>query len=80
MPKSEEVHVPEPLRHQRAEPRGRKRPHRGCARHLYRSERYSTGDLKVETYCLAVPMFEFVRSEFGPEVELMHDVHERSRP
>ncbi len=36
--------------------------------------------VKVETYCLAVPMFEFVRSEFGPEVELMHDVHERSRP
>lgn len=29
-------------------------------------------------YCLAVPkMFEFVRSEFGPEVELLHDVHER---
>lgn len=29
-------------------------------------------------YCLAVPkMFEFVRSEFGSEVELLHDVHER---
>jgi hypothetical protein len=37
--------------------------------------------VKVETYCLAVPkMFEFVRSEFGPEVELTHDVHERYRP
>jgi mannonate dehydratase len=32
-------------------------------------------------YCLAVPkMFEFVRSEFGPEVELLHDVHERVPP
>jgi mannonate dehydratase len=32
-------------------------------------------------YCLAVPkMFEFVRSEFGPELELLHDVHERVPP
>ena len=32
-------------------------------------------------YCLAVPkMFDFVRSEFGPDVELLHDVHERVPP
>lgn len=32
-------------------------------------------------YCLAVPkMFDFLRSELGPEVELLHDVHERLPP
>jgi mannonate dehydratase len=32
-------------------------------------------------YCTAVPrMFEFIRSELGPEVELLHDVHERVPP
>jgi mannonate dehydratase len=47
------------------------------------SERLGTEQAPWEPrpYCLAVPkMFEFVRSEFGPEVELLHDVHERVPP
>jgi mannonate dehydratase len=32
-------------------------------------------------YCLVVPkMFDFLRSEFGSEVEFLHDVHERVPP
>jgi mannonate dehydratase len=57
--------------------------------HPGRSVAATTGDRLVmeqapwepRPYCLAVPkMFEFLRSEFGPEVELLHDVHERVPP
>jgi mannonate dehydratase len=39
------------------------------------------GPWEPRPYCLAVPrMFELLRSEFAPEVEFLHDVHERVPP